>query len=72
MSAFAPSALGSGPACRIRFYDEIDKSINKLQIVQTVQNWWKTDRKLLKHEEIMRTDEQEMNNRFWKGNKSIP
>ena len=51
MSAFAPSALGSGRACRIRFYDKIDKSINKLQIVQTVQNvqnWWRTDEKLIK------------------------
>ena len=31
--------------------DKIDKSINKLQIVQTVhnvQNWWKTDEEKMK------------------------
>ena len=57
MSAFAPLVLGSGRACRICFYDEIDKSINKLQIVQTVQTvqkWWRTDRELLKNEELMK------------------
>ena len=54
MSAFAPLVLGAGRACRIRFYDKIDKSINKLQIVQTVQNWWRTDRELLKNEELMK------------------
>ena len=62
MSAFAPLALGSGRACHIRFYDEIDKSINKLKIVQTVpnvQNWWRTDEKL------MRSDEELMKN-WWR------
>ena len=51
MSAFAPLVLGSGRVCRICFYDEIDKSINKLKIVQTVhnvQNWWKTDEEKMK------------------------
>ena len=54
MSAFAPSALGSGRVCHIRLYDKTDKSINKLQIVQTVQNEWRTDRELLKNEELMK------------------
>ena len=44
MSAFAPSALGSGRACRIRFCDEIDKSINKLQIVEKLRKLTKTEK----------------------------
>ena len=54
-------ALGARlrPCLSHPFFDEIDKSISKLQIVQTVQNvqnWSKTDGELLKNEELMKTD----------------
>ena len=37
VSAFALSALSSGRACRVGFYDEIDISINKLQKLEDAQ-----------------------------------